>query len=230
MLLTISTTHQPAADLGFLLHKNPLRFQSFNLPFGRADVFYPEADDRRCTAALLLDIDPVGIARPKPNGPNAGDWPGQYVNDRPYVASSHLSVAISSVFGSALAGKSSDRPRLAETAIPLEAHIPVVPSREGGDLISKLFEPLGYSMEIEGLPLDERFPQWGSSPYFSVRLASTTRLRDLLAHLYVLLPVLDDHKHYWVSEDEVTKLLRFGEGWLGSHPLRALISDRYLKH
>ena len=230
MLLTISTTYQPATDLGFLLHKNPIRLQSFNLPFGRADVFYPEADSYRCTAALLLNIDPVGLVRSKSGASNAGDWLGQYVNDRPYVASSHLSVAISSVFNSALAGKSRDRPELAATAIPLEANVPVVPSREGADLIRGLFEPLGYSVEIEGFRLDERFPDWGDSPYFSVRLASTTRLRDLLAHLYVLLPVLDDDKHYWVSDDEVVKLLRFGDGWLSSHPLRTLISDRYLKH
>ena len=230
MLLTISTTHQPATDLGFLVHKNPSRFQSFNLPFGRADVFYPEAESHRCTVALLLNIDPVGLVRPKPGAPSAGGWLEQYVNDRPYVASSHLSVAIASVFGSALAGTSRERPDLAEMAIPLEARIPVVPSREGPDLIGKLFEPLGYAVEVEGHPLDERFPEWGPSPYFSLRLASATRLRDLLAHLYVLLPVLDDDKHYWVGDDEVAKLLRFGEGWLGSHPLRDLISRRYLKH
>ena len=230
MLLTISTTHQPATDLGFLVHKNPSRFQSFNLPFGRADVFYPEAESHRCTVALLLNIDPVGLVRPKPGAPSAGGWLEQYVNDRPYVASSHLSVAIASVFGSALAGTSRERPDLADMAIPLEARIPVVPSREGADLIGKLFEPLGYAVEVEGHPLDERFPEWGPSPYFSLRLASATRLRDLLAHLYVLLPVLDDDKHYWVGDDEVAKLLRFGEGWLGSHPLRDLISRRYLKH
>ena len=230
MLLTISTTHQPATDLGFLVHKNPNRFQSFNLPFGRADVFYPEAESHRCTVALLLNIDPVGLVRPKPGASNAGGWLEQYVNDRPYVASSHLSVAIASVFGSALAGNSRYRPGLAERAISLEACIPVAPSREGADLIQSLFEPLGYTVEIDGHPLDDRFPEWGPSPYFSVRLAAVTRLRDLLAHLYVLLPVLDDNKHYWVGDDEVAKLLRFGEGWLGSHPLRDLISRRYLKH
>ena len=229
MLLTISTTHRPATDLGFLLHKNPDRFQTFDLSFGRADVFYPEADSHRCTAALLLHIDPVGLARPKSGGSASGDWLGQYVNDRPYVASSHLSVAMASVFGSALAGKSRDRPGLAERAIPLEACVPVASSREGDDLIRQLFEPLGYAVEIESHPLDERFPQWGYSPYFSVRLRQSTRLRDLLAHLYVLLPVLDDNKHYWIGDDEVAKLLRFGEGWLERHPLRDLISRRYLK-
>ncbi len=230
MLLTISTTYQPATDLGYLLHKNPGRFQTFNLPFGKADVFYPEAENDRCTVALLLEIDPIGLVRSKSGAPNNGAWLEQYVNDRPYVASSHLSVAIASIFRSALAGAGKDRPALAEQAIPLEARIEVVPSREGADLIRKLFEPLGYVVEIQGHPLDERFPEWGASPYFSVQLTSQTRLRDLLAHLYVLLPVLDDDKHYWVGDDEVDKLLRYGEGWLNNHPQRDLISRRYLKH
>ena len=230
MLLTISTTHQPATDLGFLLHKNPARFQSFPLSFGRADVFYPEADSERCTVALLLEIDPIRLVRPRTGGPNSAGWLEQYVNDRPYVASSHLSVAISSVFGSALRGQCKDRPGLVQQAIPLEARVPAVPSHEGADLIRGLFEPLGYGVEVEEGPLDARFPEWGNSPYFSVGLTSETRLHDLLSHLYVLLPVLDDDKHYWVGDDEVDKLLRFGEGWLEHHPLRDLISRRYLKH
>ena len=230
MLLTITTTHQPATDLGFLLHKNPGRFQSFKLSFGRADVFYPEADNHRCTATLLLHVDPVGLVRPKSGAPNAGGWLGQYVNDRPYVASSHMSVAIASVFGSAMAGKSTERQELADMPMPLEADVPAMPSADGPDLIRRLFEPLGYDFHVSGLPLDERFPEWGHSPYYGVRLSSKVRLRELLAHLYVLLPVLDDDKHYWVGDDEVAKLLRFGEGWLDNHPLRELISRRYLKH
>ena len=230
MLLTISTTYRPATDLGYLVHKNPSRFQSFKLPFGRADVFYPEAENDRCTVALLLDIDPIGLVRPKRGAPNGGGWLEQYVNDRPYVASSHLSVALATVFRSALAGSSAERPELAQQAIPLEAQISVVPSKEGAGLIRQLFEPLGYKVKVQGHPLDERFPDWGDSPYFSVRLEAESRLRDLLAHLYVLLPVLDDDKHYWVGDDEVDKLLRFGEGWLDRHPQRDLISRRYLKH
>ncbi len=229
MLLTISTTHRPATDLGYLLHKNPGRFQSFPLPFGRAEVFYPLADMDRCTAALLLDIDPVGLVRPKSGMSNSAGWLQQYVNDRPYVASSHLSVAIASVFNSALAGNSRERPELAQQPIPLEAQLPTLPSREGPELIRRLFEPLGYVVEIQEHPLDGDFPQWGASPCFSVVLNGVVRLRDLLAHLYVLLPVLDDAKHYWVGDDEVDKLLRFGAGWLSGHPHQDLISTRYLK-
>ena len=212
MLLTISTTHRPATDLGYLLHKNPSRFQSFPLSFGRADVFYPVADADRCTAALLLDIDPVGLVRPKAGASNSGGWLQQYVNDRPYVASSHLSVAIASVFSSALAGSSRDRPELAQQPIPLEAQLPTLPSREGLELIGQLFEPLGYAVEIEEQPAGCGLPRVGSESCFSVGLKGVMRLRDLLAHLYVLLPVLDDAKHYWVGDDEVDKLLRFGAG------------------
>src|SRR5919108_1478750 len=116
MLLTITTTHRPATDLGYLLHKNPSRCQSFELAFGHAHVFYPESSPERCTAALLLDIDPIGLVRGR--GVAGGDGPTlkEYVNDRPYVASSFLSVAIVQVYGSALAGRSKDRPDLAQTA------------------------------------------------------------------------------------------------------------------
>src|SRR6266513_5667452 len=109
MLLTITTTHAPATDLGYLLHKNPARLQSFDLSFGRAHVFYPEAGDERCTAALLLDVDPVGLVRGRRPGPSLEP----YVNDRPYVASSFMSVAIADQFGTAMNGRSKERQELA---------------------------------------------------------------------------------------------------------------------
>lgn len=230
MLLTITTTYQPATDLGYLLVKNPARCQSFPLAFGRAHVFYPVAGADRCTAALLLDIDPVGLVRGRRGQAPDGGMLGQYVNDRPYVASSFLSVAIAQVLGSAMRGSSRDRPDLAETAIPLTAEIAVLPCRGGEALLRRLFEPLGYTVGARRVPLDETFPEWGESPYFSVNLSSMCRLRDLLTHLYVLLPVLDNEKHYWVGQDELDKLLARGEGWLATHPEREQIVHRYLKH
>jgi 3' terminal RNA ribose 2'-O-methyltransferase Hen1 len=191
--------------------------------------FLFEVSPDRCTAALLLDVDPVGLVRNR-RGP--GDESGtldQYVNDRPYVASSFLSVAIGRVFGSALAGTSKDRPELAEEALPLEAKITVLPCRGGEAFLRRLFEPLGYEVIATHHPLDEKFPEWGESPYYTVRLRGTVRLQDLLTHLYVLVPVLDAEKHYWVGQDEVEKLLRHGEGWLAAHPEKEAIVFRYLK-
>jgi 3' terminal RNA ribose 2'-O-methyltransferase Hen1 len=228
MLLTISTTHQPATDLGYLLHKNPARLQTEELSFGKAYVFYPDASVDLCTAALLVEIDPVALVRGR--GPaGEGGQLEQYVNDRPYAANSFLSVALGRIFSTAMSGRSKDRPELAELAIPLTAHLPVIAARGGEDLVKRLFEPLGYSVEMQGSQLDDKFPEWGASPYVALTIAGTVRLQDLLTHLYVLIPVLDNEKHYWVANDEIEKLLKRGEGWLGTHPEKDLIVSRYLK-
>ncbi|MFF8957451.1 3' terminal RNA ribose 2'-O-methyltransferase Hen1 [Streptomyces sp. NPDC014894] len=237
MFLTISTTgtpELPATDLGFLLHKHPEKAQRFSTAHGTAHVFYPEATAERCTAALLLEVDPVALARrAKGRAKGRGGAPdaalAQYVNDRPYAASSLLSVALGSVFGSALRGVCAARPDRAEAALPLRIEVPAMPARGGADLVRRLFGPLGWStVEALPVPLDERFPEWGDSRYVRLALEGELRLADALRQLYVLLPVLDDSKHYWVSPDEVDKLLRAGEGWLAGHPEQELITSRYL--
>jgi 3' terminal RNA ribose 2'-O-methyltransferase Hen1 len=227
MLLTITTTHQPATDLGYLLHKNPDKLHSFELSFGKAHLFYPEATAERCTAALLLDVDPVGLVRGKRGHSEAGTL-DQYVNDRPYVLSSFASVAMGRVLGTAMTGRSKGRQELADQKIPLMAILSVVACRGGDSLLHELFEPLGYRITAKRLPLDEKFPEWGEGPYYAVTLAAEVQLRDLLRHLYVLIPVLDAEKHYWVGKDEVEKLLRKGEGWLAGHPHKEAIVKRYL--
>ena len=230
MLLTISTTYSPATDLGYLLHKHPARMQSFKLTFGQAHVFYPEARTEKCTAALLLDVDSVALVR-RPHGQFAENFAlAQYVSDRPYVASSFLSVAIAQVFSSALSGKCKDRPQLVEAAIPLTAQLSILPCRGGERLLRRLFEPLGYTVEAGQHGLDPQFPDWGQSRYFTVTLENTCRLSELLTHLYVLIPVLDDEKHYWVGDAEIEKLLKHGNDWLAEHPEQESIARRYLKH
>jgi 3' terminal RNA ribose 2'-O-methyltransferase Hen1 len=226
MLLTLTTTHRPATDLGYLLHKHPDRFQTFDLSFGQAHVFYPEATEDRCAVCLLLDVDPVGLVRGKGSEDGLLD---QYVNDRPYAASSFLSVAVSQVFGSALQGRCKDRPELAAVPMPLSCRIDVLPVRGGERFLRAVFEPLGYAVEAVRHPLDERFPEWGESPYFSVTVTKATTLSDLLTHLYVLVPVFDNRKHYFVGADEMEKLLTKAGGWLAGHPERDEITRRYLK-
>jgi len=230
MLLTIAYSQKQATDLGYLLHKSPLRIHSFDLPFGKAHVFYPEATLERCTAALLLEIDPIGLVRNRRGPSGEAHLLEEYVNDRPYAASSFLSVAIGRTFGTAMTGRSKERQELADTPLPLRVRIAVLPCRGGEALLRRLFEPLGYEVVAIRHSLDTEFPEWGESLYFTVTLRATIRLRDLLTHLYVLIPVLDDDKHYWVGDAEVEKLLRHGEGWLRGHPERELITNRYLKH
>ena len=230
MLVTVSTTCSPASDLGFLLHKHPDKVQSFDVSVGSAHVFYPEVGERRCTAALLLEVDPISLVRGHKGPSSEGFTLGQYVNDRPYAASSMLAVALARVFKTAMAGRCDAKPELAGAVLPLELQVPALPCRGGADVARRLFEPLGWTVTASAVPLDEAFPEWGDSRYIDLRLAGTVRLAAALNHLYVLLPVLDDAKHYWVSPDEVDKLIRAGEGWLADHPERELITRRYLSH
>jgi 3' terminal RNA ribose 2'-O-methyltransferase Hen1 len=230
MLLTITNNAPSATDLGYLLHKNPARLHSFPLSFGQAHVFYPEATNEQCTAALLLDVDPVGLVRGRRGPAGEGRTLEQYVNDRPYVASSFLSVAISRVFGSALGGRSKHRPELVDVPLPLTAKLSVVPCRGGEGFLRRLFEPLRYEVVAERQRLDAAFPEWGESAYYTVELRGAVTLKDLLTHIYVLIPVLDNEKHYWVGDDEVEKLLRHGSGWLATHPEKEEITRRYLKY
>lgn len=223
MLLTLTTTHRPASDLGFLLMKHPDNVHSVELGFGKATLFYPEASEVQCTAAITLEIDAVELVRGK------GNMEDQYVNDRPYAASSLLSVALGRLLNTAMGGRSKLRQELADQAIPLEATINPLPARGTADLLAKLFEPLGYLVQACPIPLDPAHPEWGDSPYVSLKLNGQVRLAALLTHLFVLIPVLDNNKHYYVGEAEVEKLLRKGEGWLESHPARELIVRRYLR-
>jgi 3' terminal RNA ribose 2'-O-methyltransferase Hen1 len=229
VLLTITTTRAPATDLGYLLHKHPGKAQSWQVSSGVSHVFYPEAAEDRCTAALLLEVDPVALVRGKGTG-RSSEPPGitHYVNDRPYAASSLLAVALKQVFGTALAGRCDTRPELAATPLPLKVRVPALRCTGGPDLAARLFAPLGWEVTAEPVPLDP--PEWGLSRYVDLTLSGTLRLADALNHLYVLLPVLDDAKHYWVTSDEIDKLVRAGEGWLTTHPEKALITRRYLAH
>lgn len=233
MLLTIATSRlpdgSPATDLGYLLHKNPARVQTFDQSFGQVHVYYPQATGDRCEVAVVLDVDPVGLVRGRGGSPGQRGL-DQYVNDRPYVASSFLSVAMNTLFASAMNGRCKERPHLVGSALPLTARLAVVPCRGGEEMIRTLFEPLGYEVEVTGHPLDETFPEWGQSHAFTVQLRQIIALQSLLQHLYVLIPVLDNDKHYWVGEDEVDKLLARGKDWLKDHPQREFITTRYLKY
>jgi 3' terminal RNA ribose 2'-O-methyltransferase Hen1 len=230
VLLTLSTTHVPATDLGFLLHKNPARAQQVEVSTGTAHVFYPEAREDRCTVALLLEVDPVGLVRTaRAAGSDAGPL-AQYVNDRPYAASSLLAVALGRAFASARRGVSRERPELVDAALPLEVHVPALSCRGGTDMAHRFFAPLGWTVEARAVPLDEQHPEWGDSRYVDLRLTGRLRLADAVNHLYVALPVLDDARHHWIGADEIDKLLRAGGGWLATHPDRDLITRRYLGH
>lgn len=228
MLLTITTKRYPATDLGYLLHKHPAKVQTVTLTAGSAHIFYPEATDQSCTAALLLDIDPVRLVR-RNNGP-ADFVLEQYVNDRPYVASSFMSAAIAQAYSSAMNGRCKDKPHLVDEAIPFEINLSVLPVKGGEALLREFFEPLGYDITVQSHLLDEKFPEWGQSRYFNVTLRHTLPLKTILSQLYILIPVCDNDKHYFVGGHEIEKLMEKGKGWLDTHPAKELITRRYLRY
>ncbi|MBC8110002.1 MAG: 3' terminal RNA ribose 2'-O-methyltransferase Hen1 [Verrucomicrobia bacterium] len=230
MLLTISTTHQPTTDLGYLFHKHPDKLQTFSISAGKAHFFYPEVEENKITACLLLEIDPIGLVRKSGSSKSDGFALENYVNDRPYVCGSFMSQAIAEVLGTALNGRCKDKPSTVTLKMPFEIQLSVVKAKGGKTLIDRLFEPLGYEIEAEPHVLDEKFTAWGTSNYFSLSLKKTATLKEILTHLYVLLPILDGEKHYWVGNHEVEKLLEKGEGWLATHPEKELITKRYLKN
>ena len=208
-----------------MLHKHPQRLHEADLSFGKAWLFYPEASEERCEAALLLDVDPIGLVRGKGRADGLLD---QYVNDRPYAASSFLSVALNKMLRTAMTGISKERQKLAETDLPLEAVVAPLPLRGGEAMVRQLFEPLGWTVELT--PIEADGIGTGAPRYGHLKLSGFGRLSNLLNHLYVLIPVMDDAKHYWVGDDEVDKLLSKGAGWLENHPARELIARRYLRN
>ena len=229
MLLTITAAGEHAHALSFLLHKHPDTLQQAELSVGTAYIFYPEYGNEKVTAALLLDIDPIGMVRNAKNFAGKDFLLGQYVNDRPYVASSFMSSAISKAFSSAMNGRCKEHPEYIELPLTLTAKISVLPAPRGGELlIKRLFEPLGYTVEAERHLLDTQFSEWGYGKYFTLTLKNTLPLKELLSHLYVLIPVLDNEKHYFITQNEVEKLLQKGKGWLEQHPEREIIVSRYL--
>ncbi len=226
MLLTF-TCHAPnAPEIGYLLGKNPASV--FQRPFsgGVVWVFYSEVADDHVTVALLTEIDSIGLVR----GPAPLTQLGHYINDRPFVASSLTSVAINTAFGSALAGRVTTHAERLNEPMRWEVSVASVACEAGEDLLTRVFAPLGYAVKTTRLSLDARFPAWGQSNLYSLKLEGTHTVREVLSHLYVLLPVLDNAKHYYVGAEEADKLLAHGGEWLASHPERDLITKRYLRY
>lgn len=219
--------HTPASDLGFLLHKHPDKKNTYDLSWGTAHVFFPQVNSTEATAVLLLDIDPIRLLKGSKQSGNP--TLSRYVNDRPFVSSSLLSTAISKCFGTALSNRSHEKQDLANQELEFVVQITALPCKGREQLLHDLFEPLGYQVKAKSFNLSEKFVDWGKSQYYNLELSAKKKLGDLLSHLYVLIPVLDIEKHYWIGTSELDKLLRHGEGWLATHPSKQLIIRRYLR-
>ncbi|WP_030148917.1 3' terminal RNA ribose 2'-O-methyltransferase Hen1 [Mycetocola saprophilus] len=226
MYLSITLTGSHASGLNHLLHKHPDRVHRREKNGSTATVFTPVFEPDRVTVGLLLEVDPIGLVRGQGAARDSFTL-GQYVNDRPYAANSLLAVALRQSFSTAFAGNSTARADIVDIPLPLRFEIPALP---GDTLIRELFEPLGWRVSETEVPLDPEIPAWGSAAVRRVVLEQDIVLARALSQLYVLLPVLDGAKHYWVDQSETQTLLRHGGDWLASHPRRELILRRALIH
>ncbi|RLP76071.1 3' terminal RNA ribose 2'-O-methyltransferase Hen1 [Mycetocola tolaasinivorans] len=226
MYLSITLTGEHAPGLNHLLHKHPDRVHRRERNGSTVTVFTPVFEPERVTVGLLVEVDPIDLVRGRGVARDSFTL-GQYVNDRPYAANSLLAVALRQVFSTAIAGNSTARADIVAVPLPLRVEIPALP---GGELIRELFEPLGWRVTEVIEPLDPEIPAWGDAPARRVVLEQETVLSRALSQLYVLLPVLDGAKHYWVDQSEAQTLLRHGGDWLAGHPLRELILRRALIH
>ena len=176
MLLTITTTHRPATDLGYLLHKHPSRTQTFKLNFGAVHVFYPEASEERCSAALLLDVDPIALVRG--HGKGRGGLLTDYVNDRPYVASSFMSVAIARVYGSALGWPQQGASGIGKPAAAALGNGSGAAGTRREAALRRLFEPLGYTVSLHGANRSDKPGEQPPSRYSNLHLEGCKRWRN----------------------------------------------------
>ena len=229
-MFTITTTRTPATDLGYILHKHPDRIQSFDFTYGKAHIFYPVANPDQCTLTMIVDIDPMKIVGRGSSRQLPEQALQDYVNDRPYAATSHLTSAMMDLFSTAISGRCNDRPELPDTVMPLVATVASLPCRRSDELIHRFFGPLGYDIAAEPIPLDDQFPEWGMSRFYNLTLRADTTVQLMLKHLCALIPVLDNTKHYNIGEDEIRKFMRLAEGWIETHPEREIIIRRYLRH
>ncbi|MCB9396207.1 MAG: 3' terminal RNA ribose 2'-O-methyltransferase Hen1 [Acidobacteria bacterium] len=226
MLLQIAVQGVEANQIGYLLHKNPANLHHRRLSFGEGWVFFDTNEKNRVSFNLYVEVDPIRLSRQLDQSPSFDLKP--YVNDRPYVANSYLSVALNVFFRSAIAELDSDSKPHAKTEHTVTVHLPVVSMRGDASIFQRVFEPLGYGIQLQKLPFADPYLDPDRSPLYALTLSVQAPIGLVLRHLYVLIPVLDKDKHYFVGSDEIEKLLRAGQGWLENHPAKELITQRYL--
>lgn len=226
MLINITVTGENAKALSYILWKNPDHIFDREFSSGHVVVFFSEYSNQKATASLLVLVDSVGMVRSE-----WGRISSSYVDHRPYAASSIASVALKEAYSSAFAGKSetAEIDAVIKQKLPVEIELSSVWVKGGVQSIHDFFEPLGYAVNAEKLLYESKWLK-SDSCVFNVTLTGMQTILDLLRHLYVLLPALDNKKHYFVNENEIVKLLSHGEGWLETHPYKERIVSRYLIH
>lgn len=226
MQLAIKATGEGAKMLSFLLSKNPQNLYDRSEKGYRVRLTYTVFTDTEVEAVLIVTPDPVELVK---NSPDVYDIT-QYINDREFVTSSLFCSYARSALGTALNGRPKEEySEWVNHAFNLTISFGPVASDLPDAVINDLFEYLGYEVTIERGQADYRFQLKERSSARFISISGLSTVQAALKQLFVLIPVLDNYKHYYLSEQEIDKLQRYGEGWLDRHPLRELIIKRSLR-
>jgi 3' terminal RNA ribose 2'-O-methyltransferase Hen1 len=226
MQLTIQASGDNVQAISYLLAKNPNNLYERNHKGHLVRLFYSKFTETELEVTIFVTPDPIEMVK---NNSNSYDIT-HYINDREFAVSSIFCSFIRSALGTALNGQPKEE-HLKWVNHPFSFNFefgPVVSSLSDEKLMN-LFEPIGYEVTINRPEIEYSFPikTKSSARYLSIKGMKT--LQEGLRHLFVLIPVIDNYKHYFIDEKEIEKLERYGEGWLEQHPLRDLIYRQALR-
>lgn len=226
MHITLKATGNNAGMISHLLAKNPYNTYDRTEKGARVRMVYTVFTEEEAEIVIQASPDSIDLVK---NSPDSYDIT-QYINDREFVTSSLFCTYIRGSLGTALNGKPKEEyAEWVTHPFALELSFGPVASDLPDSVVEGLFAPLGYQVDIERGEADYSFQLKNRSTVRYVTLSGHQTVQYALRQLLLLIPVLDNYKHYYISEEEFDKLRRYGEGWLSAHPLRELIIRRTLR-
>ncbi|WIM41190.1 3' terminal RNA ribose 2'-O-methyltransferase Hen1 [Paenibacillus sp. PK4536] len=226
MYLTIKATGTHASMISHLLAKNPNNLYDRTEKGARIRLVYTSFQPEETEVLLFVTPDPIDLVKGSPDHYDIT----QYINDRELVVSSLFCSYIRPALGTALNGKpKADYIDWVEHPFTLHMSMGPVASDLPDSMIESLFQPLGYEVQMERGEIDYSFDLKNRSTVRHIQISGQQTLQHMLRQLYILIPVLDNYKHYYISDDEIERLQRYGEGWLSTHPQHDLIIKRSLR-
>ncbi|PYF06198.1 3' terminal RNA ribose 2'-O-methyltransferase Hen1 [Ureibacillus chungkukjangi] len=226
MQLTIRGTGQDIQVISYLLAKNPNNLYERRVSGHLVRMFFSQFSEEEVEVTFFVTPDPIELSR---NNSKVYDITS-YINDREFVVSSIFCTFLRTALGTALNGKPVEEYEpWVNHPFPLEFSFGPVASQLTDQDIQSLFQPLGYAVEITYGEADYNMDFKSKSSARFITLKGSTTLQMGLRQLFVLIPVLDNYKHYYIDEQEVEKIVRYGEGWLDKHPKREFILRQALR-
>ncbi|TDL78499.1 3' terminal RNA ribose 2'-O-methyltransferase Hen1 [Peribacillus frigoritolerans] len=226
MQLTIKATGDNVKAISYLLSKNPNNLYERNHKGHLVRLFYSKFEETELEVTIFVTPDPIDLVK---NNSNSYDIT-HYINDREFAVSSLFCSFIRSALGTALNGQPKEEySEWVNYRFSFQFEFGPVVSSLSDKQLKDLFEPIGYEVAISRPDIEYSFEMKDKSSARSICLKGMKTLQNGLRQLFVLIPVIDNYKHYYIDDKEIEKLERYGEGWLEDHPKRDYIYRQSLR-